>query len=68
MRWLLRFERRTPRFVDPLTGWTGGGDILAQVALTFPTRESAVAYAERQGLAYAVFAPAQSIGSIGRNN
>ena len=53
-RWLLRFDRRTPRFIEPLMGWTGGDDTLAQVALTFPTREAAVAYAERQGLVYVV--------------
>jgi hypothetical protein len=28
--WLLRFERRTPPFVEPLMGWTGGGDTLTQ--------------------------------------
>jgi hypothetical protein len=51
-RWVLRFDRRTPPFIEPLMGWTGGDDTLTQVELTFPTRESAVAYAERQGLAY----------------
>jgi hypothetical protein len=27
--WVLRFERRTPPFVEPLVGWTGGEDTLA---------------------------------------
>jgi hypothetical protein len=48
--WKLRFERRTPPFIEPLMGWTGGDDPLTQVELTFPTREAAVGYAERQGL------------------
>jgi hypothetical protein len=52
--WKLVFERRTPPFIEPLMGWTGGCDTLAQVELTFPTRQAAVAYAERQGLAYVV--------------
>jgi hypothetical protein len=52
--WKLRFERRTPPFIEPLMGWTGGDDPLTQVELTFPTRESAVAYAERQGLTFIV--------------
>ena len=53
-KWLLRFDRRTAPFIEPLMGWTGGDDTLSQVVLTFPTREAAVAYAQRQGLAYVV--------------
>jgi hypothetical protein len=52
--WKLRFERRTPPFIEPLMGWTGGDDPLTQVELIFPTRESAVAYAERQGFTFIV--------------
>lgn len=55
--WMLRFERRTPPFIEALMGWTGGDDMLQQVELKFPDLQSAVAYAERQGLAYRV-APA----------
>ncbi|WP_331308531.1 NADH dehydrogenase ubiquinone Fe-S protein 4 [Methylobacterium oryzae] len=48
--WDLTFERETPPEIEPLMGWTGGTDTLAaEVALTFPTRAQAVAYAERQG-------------------
>jgi hypothetical protein len=51
--WVLTFERQTPPAVEPLTGRTGGTDTLAtEVVLTFPTRAQALAYAERQGLAY----------------
>jgi hypothetical protein len=53
--WKLRFERRTPPFIEPLMGWTGGDDPLTQVELTFPTREAAVGYAERQGLTFIVY-------------
>lgn len=52
--WVLRFDRRTAPFIEPLMGWTGGDDTLSRVELTFPTREAAVAYAQRQGLAYVV--------------
>jgi len=48
--WVLRFERETPPFIEPLMGWTAGDDPLAQVELTFETRAAALAYAERQGL------------------
>jgi hypothetical protein len=52
--WKLRFDRRTPPFVEPLMGWTGGDDTLVQVDLSFPSVESAIAYARRQGLSYTV--------------
>lgn len=52
--WKLRFERRTPPFIEPLMGWTGGDDTLTQVELSFPSAESAIAYARRQGLQYTV--------------
>lgn len=52
--WKLRFEPRRAPFIEPLMGWTGSDDTLAQVELSFPTLDSAVRYAERQGLAYVV--------------
>ena len=52
--WKLRFERRTAPLVEPLMGWTGGDDPLAQIELSFPSAESAMAYARRQGLQYTV--------------
>lgn len=50
--WLLEFERRQAQLPDPLTGWNGSGDTNTQVKLTFRTCEEAVAYAERNGIAY----------------
>jgi hypothetical protein len=35
-------------------GWIGSADTQTQVRLSFPTREEAIAYAEREGIAYAV--------------
>ncbi len=52
--WRLVFERRSPSFVDPLMGWTGGRDPLVQLELTFPRLEDAVSYAQRQGLHYVI--------------
>jgi len=49
--WLLEFTTETPRVVDPLMGWTGSSDTLQQVRLKFATREEAVSYAERHGIA-----------------
>ncbi|MPR10814.1 NADH dehydrogenase ubiquinone Fe-S protein 4, partial [Microvirga tunisiensis] len=53
-QWVLRFERRLPQTIEPLMGWTADDDPLAQVELRFGSCEAAVAYAERQGLAYRV--------------
>ena len=50
--WLLEFERSEAQRPDPLTGWNGSGDTSTQVKLTFRTKEEAVAYAERRGIAY----------------
>ena len=53
-QWVLRFERRTPPFIEPLMGWIGGDDTLTQVELTFASRDEAVRYAEREGLTYRI--------------
>lgn len=52
--WKLRFERRSAPYIEPLMGWTGGDDTLAQVELTFPSAEAAIAYARRQDLEFAL--------------
>jgi hypothetical protein len=55
--WLLEFEPEQPRQIDPLMGWTSSGDMLQQVQLEFDTGEEAVAYAEKNGIAYQIFEP-----------
>lgn len=50
--WLLEFERSEAMRPDPLTGWNGSGDTKPQVRINFKTREEAIAYAERHGIAY----------------
>jgi hypothetical protein len=52
--WLLEFEADAPRTKDPLMGWTSSADTRQQLKLKFETKELAVAYAERNGLAYVV--------------
>jgi hypothetical protein len=53
-QWILRFERRLPQTIEPLMGWTADDDPLTQVELRFGSKEEAIAYAEREGLAYRV--------------
>jgi hypothetical protein len=52
--WVLEFERQEGQRADPLTGWNGSGDTNTQVKITFRTKEEAIAYAERRGIAYHV--------------
>ena len=56
-RWLLEYEPETARTADPLMGWTSSSDMKAQIRLFFPTKEEAIAYAERKGLEYRVIEP-----------
>lgn len=53
-RWRLEFEGLLPPQVEPLMGWTASNDTTRQVRLDFPTREDAIAYAERNGIDYRV--------------
>lgn len=50
--WLLEYEPEAPREIDPLMGWTSSRDMKAQISLAFDTKDEAVAYAERNGIAY----------------
>lgn len=55
--WLLEFVPEAAKRLDPLMGWTGSADMNGQVRLRFESREAAIAYAERHGIAYKVFEP-----------
>ena len=52
--WLLVHEATAPREIDPLMGWTSSSDTATQVQLEFATKDEAIAYAERNGIAYTV--------------
>jgi hypothetical protein len=53
-RWLLEFERKQPLRADPLTGWNGSGDTNPQVRMIFQSKQAAIAYCDKHGLAYHV--------------
>ena len=53
--WMLDYEPEAPRMVEPLMGWTSSDDMKQQVRLSFDTKEEAIAYCERHGIAYQVF-------------
>jgi len=56
--WVLEFDPEMPREVEPLMGWTSSGDMKSQIRLRFGSKEEAIHYAERNGLAYRVEEPA----------
>ena len=55
--WVLEYDPETPREIDPLMGWTSSRDMKSQLRLSFDTKEEAIAYAERSGIAYRVLEP-----------
>ncbi|MCV0397767.1 MAG: ETC complex I subunit [Rhizobiaceae bacterium] len=55
--WVLEFEPEVPRKIDPLMGYTSSADMKSQVRLRFETRDDAVAYAQKHGIAYRVQEP-----------
>ena len=55
--WVLEFEPQSAPSVDPLMGWTSSSDMKSQVRLEFDTKDEAIAYATREGLAYTVAEP-----------
>lgn len=56
-RWVLEYEPTGRRHLDPLMGWTGGGDTRQQVRLEFDSEGEAVAFAERHRIEYNVHRP-----------
>ncbi len=58
-KWVLEFEPSAAKVIDPLMGWTGGGDTAGQVHLRFASKAEAIAFAKKHGLDYQVFEPAE---------
>ena len=56
-KWVLEFDPAEPQRADALMGWIGSGDTRQQVHLRFATKEGAIAYADKNGLAYQVQMP-----------
>ena len=53
--WVVDFDPEVPRHVEPLMGWTSSGDMRQQLRLRFGSKEEAVSYCERHGIAYQLF-------------
>ncbi len=50
--WLLQWEPDIRQRQDPLMGWYGGASTQTQVTLRFPSKEAAIAYADKHGVVY----------------
>ena len=59
-KWVLEYEP-TRQQLDPLMGWPGAGDTMAQVRLAFDTLDDALAYAKKHGIDYNVQQPKERI-------
>jgi hypothetical protein len=58
--WRLEYLPESPRSIEPLMGWTASSDMKSQIKLTFASKDEAVAYAERNGIAYRVEEPKEA--------
>ena len=58
--WHLVFDAEGRKEIEPLMGWVSSADMRQQIHLTFTTKDEAIAYATRNGLAYRVEAPHDS--------
>ncbi len=56
-QWILEYEKPAPGRPDALMGWNSMPDTIAQVKLTFATRDEAIAYATAKKLNYTVSEP-----------
>jgi hypothetical protein len=56
-RWQLVYAPEIPPARDPLMGYTSSADMKQQLRLSFDTQEEAVAYCQRNGIAYEVYEP-----------
>jgi hypothetical protein len=55
--WVLEYEPEMRREIEPLMGWTSSADMASQIQLFFPTKDDAIAYAQRNGIPFRVFEP-----------
>jgi hypothetical protein len=51
-KWVVEFPPSAPRQIYALTGWTMSGDMQRQLRLEFDSKDEAIAYAQKEGLAY----------------
>jgi hypothetical protein len=55
--WILEFTPEQPLTIEPLMGWTSSADTKSQIRMSFATKEEAIAYATRHGIAFRLEEP-----------
>ena len=50
--WVLEFIPDEPSIIEPLMGWTSTAETRLQVRMSFTTKDEAVSYATRHGIAF----------------
>ena len=58
--WVLEYEPDKSPVIEPLMGWTSSFDTRPQVQLRFATKEEAVAFALRHGIAFRLEDPKET--------
>lgn len=58
--WVLEFVPDEPRTIEPLMGWTSSADTKPQVRMYFASKEEAIAYATREGIAFRLEEPQET--------
>lgn len=64
--WSLHWKH-AERWTNPLTGWSSSGDPMTTVDMSFDTKEQAIAFADKKGLAYVVKEPKPRRRTTGTN-
>ena len=60
-QWFLEYEKPAPGTPDALMGWNTMPNTIAEIKLTFATKEEAIAYATVKKLEYSVSEPKKSV-------
>ena len=59
--WVLEYEPDGTQVIEPLMGWTSSSDTKSQVRLRFATKGEAVAFAVRNGIAFRLEEPKETV-------
>lgn len=55
--WILQYEREKSQYIEPVMQWTASTSTRQEVKLLFPTKEEAIAFADKNGWKYTLFEP-----------
>jgi len=60
-RWVLCYEPQSPKWIEPLMGYISTADTQAEVKLRFNSKEEAVAFAQKNAIAYYITEPLPAV-------